>query len=130
MKKIVPLAAVCLLVLGGAVVSSANRVQDPPQEDLNGRVLRLEADLAKAEAALAQQAELLAQTVEYLQGQSKAAKELLGALDEVEAAGFTAGINFRSRELLLASFRSYWGEELTGVPGVKTAPETAPTRQR
>ena len=41
-----------------------------------------------------------------MQAQSKAASEMLISLGEAEKAGFTAGINPRSREILMAAWRA------------------------
>jgi hypothetical protein len=48
---------------------------------------------------------------------------LLGRLDEVEALGFTKGINYESRETLLSGMRAYWGARKQGLP--KVAPKPA-----
>lgn len=42
-----------------------------------------------------------------LDAQSKAASDLMLALDSSEKAGFTAGINPRSREILLSAWRAF-----------------------
>jgi len=64
---------------------------------------------------------LLDQTVKYLQDQAAGAKEMMSALDASEAAGFTAGINYHSREILLSAWRQVWGAAGKGVPGEKKA---------
>lgn len=79
-------------------------------------------DLVAAESA-GQRGDL-EQTVDYLRRQAGQAEDLLRTLDESEDAGFTAGINPRSRELLLAGFRAAASEAQVGLPG--DAPEPAP----
>ncbi|HPF13014.1 MAG: hypothetical protein H6830_10030 [Planctomycetes bacterium] len=61
-------------------------------------------------AQLTQRVQALEAKVQAMQGtmdaQSKAAKELIISIDEAEKAGFTAGINPRSREILLNAWRA------------------------
>ena len=75
--------------------------------------------------------DLLNGVVHYLQAQAVAAQNVGARLDESEAAGFTAGINPRSREILMAAWREQIAETQKILPGsapadAQTANETPP----
>jgi hypothetical protein len=93
--------------------------QSPPQADpLEPRVQALEAEVAALKQDFAAQAARVAQTTGYLAAQKHRAAALLKTLDQSEQEGFTAGINYRSREVLLAGLRSWargQGLDLTGA---------------
>ncbi|MEZ5976220.1 MAG: hypothetical protein R3F17_00470 [Planctomycetota bacterium] len=52
-----------------------------------------------------------------LDAQSKSASELLVSLKAAEDAGFTAGINPRSREILLSAWRAHAKASVGGAKG-------------
>lgn len=108
--------------------------KDPPEQDeLEKRVAVLEDELATLKDARMQEKALLEQMVTYLEAQSQEAAKMLATIDETEQLGFTAGINFRSREVLLAGMRGYWTEVQKGVPKApakKAEPAQPPARQR
>jgi len=52
-----------------------------------------------------------------LEAQSKASSDLLIALDSAEKAGFTAGINPRSREILLSAWRAQAKVSISAAKG-------------
>jgi hypothetical protein len=83
-------------------------------QDDGGADAALEARFGALEARLAQ-------TEAYLQAQAKAAEALSAKLKEAEEAGFTSGINFRSREILVGAWRAQIKATTSGVPGAKTA---------
>ena len=116
MKKSFPIAAL-LLATGWVFTGQA---QGSIQESgLESRVSALEAALADEEKAHAETRAILDQTVAYIQNQAKTAQKMMTVLDSAEAAGFTAGINFKSREMLLAGFRQTYGNAQKDVPGGK-----------
>ena len=94
MKQFQPL----LLVAAGALGTGFALSQDPPKpgandaDSLKQKVEQLEGKIAELES--------------WVEAQQKQAKAMQKSLDAVEAAGFTAGINFESRELLLKALRA------------------------
>ena len=90
------------LALGLVVPQSGNAGQDG--EALAQQVQTLEKRLAEVET--------------YLQAQAKAAEAQAKALDSVAEEGFTAGANYKSRELLLESMHETAKAAQAKVPGV------------
>ena len=108
-----PLAALGLfgagLVTGPLDGGLQDTVQDPAPQvgSLAARVEAQEVTIAKLEAghtALQTQVEALTTAIA---AQSSQADALLGVLSQSEELGFTAGLNPKSREVLLAGFRTY-----------------------
>jgi cell division septum initiation protein DivIVA len=114
-----------LLTLGlGAVVLALSAGAQSSQEeaDLRQRVELLEQQLGEARAqvdgltdALTQNTQSLDQLTRWVEAQSKSAAALASTLDSAEAQGFTAGINFESRETLLAGWRKALAETQKGL---------------
>lgn len=111
-----PLTAIGLLF---ALSFGLGLAQSPPEADpLEPRVQALEAQVAALSKDLAVQAARVEQTSGYLAAEKHRAAALLKTLDLSEQEGFTAGINYRSREVLLAGLRSWargQGLDLTGA---------------
>ena len=115
-----PLSALCALGLLGAGYVAA-----PTSQDAAELAKQLGALSAKVDAADQRVAQMsiehqalrsdLDAVVSFLEGSSKRAEELLGALQRSEDLGFTSGINFESREELLAGFREYLNNSRTAV---------------
>ena len=125
MNTTLPLTA---LLLSAALVLAPLDAQRSAQDSgLDTRVAALEDALAREQKAHAETRALLDETVAYLQDQAHSAQSMLGVLDQAEAAGFTAGINFHSREILLAGWREAYGTAQKEVPGSKK-PAAAPAR--
>lgn len=114
MKKLLPIAGL-LLICGFAAPQDDGRGNG----DVAKRVEALETEVQALRTELKATRALLDETSRYLESQARAAKDLQGTFDAAEKAGYTAGINFRSRELLLAGWRSYTGTLQKGVPGRK-----------
>jgi len=128
------------LALAGALVALVGidgRAENAPGQDtLEERVQKLEKDLAVARDELGAMAAdlerttgLLDQTVRYLREQSKGAAAMAATLDASERAGFAKGINFGSRELLLAGWRAQLAAQQRGLPG-KPPPDPQPEGAR
>ena len=116
MKKAFPIALL-LVSTGWFLRGDAQEAgQDSP---LEARVVALEKALADEEKAHTETRAILDQTVEYLQASSQSAGRMMGVLDSVEAAGFTAGINYKSREMLLAGLRDQYRTAQASVPQSK-----------
>jgi len=115
-----------------AASASSTCVQD---QGLEGRVAALETELAAERKKNEETRALLEQTISYLDVQAQSAKTMLTTLDDVEREGFTPGINFRSREILLSGLRAVWGSTQQGVPKLpgaakgKNAPAAKAPRQ-
>ena len=112
------LALVPILFLGA--------IQDPTAGDnaLKAEVERQAAEIKVMKGQLADLTNLMAKSTKYQAAQSKAAKSLVSVLANSETMGFTAGINPRSRETLLAGFREYLGSQQTAVPGAPPVVES------
>jgi hypothetical protein len=142
MKTLLPAAVLLFVPLTAAVtrptgaeVRGAPSVQGAPdakQQGLEERVAALENELATEKRRHDETRELLVKTLAYLEEQSAAADKLMATLTESEAEGFAVGENWRSREILLAGFRAYWGAKSTNLPKAPkpAAPAPAPMSQR
>jgi uncharacterized coiled-coil protein SlyX len=114
-------------VAGVAILSIGGQAQESQEKkDLEQRVEDLETQLAAVQGQLAGlNKSLEAETIhidsllEFARAQSKSAGELAGTLTRSEQAGFTAGINYTSREILLKG----WHQQLAAVQ--KSAPAAA-----
>jgi len=73
------------------------------------RIDDLERDLVEAR-------DLLDLVMGHMQDQADAAKDLEASLRSSEDLGFTAGINPKSREVLLSGWRGYLSTQQAGVP--------------
>ena len=98
-SPLLALAAGALTLSGW--VQTPSESQDPdPSADLVQRIERIEA---------------------YLQTQAKSVRAIDVAIDQAVEEGFTAGINYRSRETLIQAWKAQNQATLKGVPGSKTS---------
>ncbi len=92
---LLPVAAAGLIAVQG-MSQSAPLAQDPESGDetnaLAAQVALLEARIDGLET--------------YIQKQAKAAEALNGSIDAAVDAGFTAGINFKAREILVRGWKA------------------------
>jgi len=116
-----------LLITGSLVVGGTPLAED--DDELRALVDLQALELAELRLEVAETQDLLALTATYLEAQAKAAKSLEATLTEAEALGFTAGINSNSRVALLKGWRSYLGDQQSGVPRLN-APEPAEKPKR
>lgn len=102
----------------------------PKAQNVVNQTLTKVSELEKQVAALAAEQAALRTTLEgvvrYLDERSKAAANMSKALGDVESAGFTAGINPRSREVLLSSWRDFLAKENVKLPAL---PAKQPQRE-
>ncbi len=126
MKILLSLAFVAALLASAFSAGVAPRTasaQDPAvQQALEARVAALETALTQEKARHQETRALLEQTVGYLERQAKGAEAVLAVLDASEEAGFTSGINFESRVILLGGLREFWTGVRTAVPQSKPPP--------
>jgi hypothetical protein len=89
------------LCAGGALIASLLSFgpAPAPQQDPNKVLAALQAQITELEAKVES-------CQDYMKQQAAAGKELTEALARSEAEGFTAGINPRSREVLLEGLRT------------------------
>ena len=99
-------AAAGLLGVGLLAASSSAPSQERVQ-DLEPRVKALEAELETVRGQLEDMQEAKGRLDAFLTAQSRSAQALRTSLATSEKEGFTAGINPKSREVLLAGFRGY-----------------------
>jgi len=121
-RQSLALALVCFSA-GGLTVGS--RVDLAHSQD--SRIENLEQQVRTMRAQLAA-------TVSYLQEQARGARALEQALQESESAGFTAGINPRSRTVMLSGMREFLAMFGPNLPGAtrhttKPAPRAGSTRK-
>lgn len=129
-----------ILVVGATVaaLSFANRSAQAdstalaaPQADgdkKDAAAQELEALRQKCDALGAELAETkgaLEQVVKYLDAQAQNAKAMEAVLDDAEKKGFTAGINYESREALLKGWREQCAVLQKDVPTLKVAKKEA-----
>jgi hypothetical protein len=93
-----------------------------PQDALEARVAALEGELAALKKQNEEAHALVEQSIKYQNAQAAAAGTLLDVLTRSEEAGFTKGINFQSREILLAGLRAYWGGASKDLPKLPEKP--------
>jgi hypothetical protein len=117
MKQILAPTAVLLSLFLGLGLAQ----DPPPDESLTQRVAALEEEVAALRKEVDAGKALAEETTRYLAGAKQRSDALLGTFDEAEKLGFTAGINFTSREVLLAGLRAYVRDEAAGLPGAKKA---------
>ncbi|MDP6538281.1 MAG: hypothetical protein QF903_03270 [Planctomycetota bacterium] len=128
------------LLAGAALLSLAGAPQDPDGgARLAERVDSLERELSTTRASLAaltteasSTADLARRTAAWARAQAAAATAMTATLDAAEGAGFTKGINFTSREILLAGWRrslAALGEDLPGG-AARPAPATPGAKRR
>ncbi len=134
MKSLVLILASALVALSLSSQPASSATQEAPtlapQDDLEKRVAELESLVGSLRRENEETTHQLEQTLTYLNAQADAARQLLGTLDRSEQLGFTKGINFESREVLLAGFRSYWGGAAKDLPkpAAKKKQDGAPRR--
>ncbi len=129
MKNLLPIAFVVAAAAGFGLAQD-DTPPATPQSDLEKRVAALEQQVATLNRDMAARTQLLEDTTRYLNAQAKAAESMLTTFDQAEKQGFTAGINFASRETLLAGFRAYMNAQKAGLPkpAAKTAEKPADSR--
>ena len=114
MKILLP-SILCALLFG---TSASFRAQDGSADALEAQIAELQAKNQELEASLEE-------VRTYLTAQAASAARVLEALQASEEAGFTKGINYESREILLSAWRDYHGTLQKSVPGAKDESETA-----
>lgn len=122
-------------ILGGLLVATlvtlgpaTSQDEAPPDElaELREIVAAQGAELEAQRAQMDEMALLMEQTVEYLTAQARASQDLDRAFASAESQGFTAGINYQSRETLLAGLRAYTASQRSALPGSPPAGEPSP----
>lgn len=108
----------------GALAAAALAFAAPAQGPIPGQGEPKLVALEKRVEALEKQLETM---TAFAEAQADAGEELLDALARSEAEGFTAGINPKSREILLAGLRAQAKAMKGGADGKSAAPK-APTR--
>jgi hypothetical protein len=117
MKTLLPTGLALALLLGLGLAQAPS--QDGGGAGDDARLRALETEVAALKDELKANKLLLEQTTRYLAGAKARSTALLKAFDQAQDAGFTAGINFHSREILLAGLRAYASDEAVGLPGEK-----------
>lgn len=107
--KIQSLHSLAALGLFGAGLTTAawTPLAGPQDVDLAAQLQRVEASLTTLQAQHAELTEELSNLADFVAGSAGRADALLSSLTRAESLGFTAGMNFESREELLAGFRTY-----------------------
>ncbi len=113
------------LALAAAVGGAVSQAQGQ-RPDIEQRVTALEAELGAAGGRVLELEERVQTLEAYVKEVSRSSADLSGTLAASEEAGFTAGINPRSRELLLAGWRKHLATLQQGLP--KPPEEPAPPK--
>jgi len=114
MKKTFPFVLAGCLVAAALAMPHARAAQE--EDDADPQLRELEARVHQLEGQLAATSDRLDEVIGYLRKQADGGRAVLGRLDESERLGFTAGINYASREVLLAAWRDYHGGQQKGLP--------------
>ena len=133
MKSSIAIGFLCLsFLLLGALAPRGDASAASNALELEERVAELEAQLLvlRKEDAAAQAR--LDQVSRYLEAQAQGGKALASQLDRVEELGFAKGINYESRQVLLAAFRGFTAGLQKGLPAAPrpAAEERGAARQR
>jgi hypothetical protein len=128
MKTLLPTAFALALLLGLGLAQTPTPAPTPApapeqEESSAARLKALEAEVAALRNDVRANKQLLEEATRYLAGAKARSQGLLQTFDEAQQAGFTAGINYTSREILLAGFRAYASDEAAGLPGVQKTAE-------
>ena len=95
---------------------STSPPQDPADGELAAQVQGLQDRVEKLES--------------YVSDQAKAAKAVSAALDQAVAAGYTSGINFKSREILVSAWKASAKAQMDAGSGKDTDEHKKPVRGR
>lgn len=101
-------------------------IQDSGQVEMKAKLEEQGRELAELKVKLTETRDLVDMTLIYMKDQASAAEALQKSLVDVEAQGFIAGINPRSRETLLGSWRGYLGDQQAGLPAVPAKEKKQP----
>lgn len=101
-------------------------------DELEARVLALETEVKELKLSNKKQEALLTQAIKYLENQAASGAKLAKVLDRSEGLGFTKGINFESREVMLAGLRAHTKALQADVPRnpMPSKTETKPVARR
>jgi hypothetical protein len=113
--KVQPMIVVGLL--GALVCGTAFSQQGGGKDDLEARVAAQEQRIDELARELSETRALLDEAVTYQKARSKAAQAMLPVFQTAEDKGYTAGINYESREVLLAGWRKFMADAGKGLPG-------------
>lgn len=124
MKTALAVSFLALTTVGSLALTRAEEGSVAAQKpDATQKIDVLERDLIstrqkleEVSAELVETKTLLAKTIGYLEAQSKSAATMKETLDQAETAGFTKGINFESREILLRGWREQLDALQQNVP--------------
>ena len=126
------------LLAAAALLSITGFAQEArTQETLETRVTELENELENSRAEVSallvtatEDAATVDAIVRYLRAQSVSATQMVKTLSTSESQGFAAGINFQSRETLLAGWRAQLAGVQKGLPGQAPVEEEPKRRSR
>ncbi len=117
MKKTSSLVLAVAFLVSGLTGPRVRAHQDQDKRTaLEERMIELEQVVAEFAARNEALNARLEQVIVYLDQRAKSGHTLLQEIGEAESLGFTAGINFNSREVLVAAWRTYYGDQQKGLP--------------
>jgi uncharacterized coiled-coil protein SlyX len=116
-------------VLASLAPSAIRGAQDDAPIELEPRVVALEAQLETMSKTVDELAQKNAQLERFFAAQSRQASALRTSLADAEKNGFTAGINPKSREVLLAGFRGYVDGIEAALPTTKSEKAEKPAQK-
>jgi hypothetical protein len=131
---VLPAVAVVACAAGfGAAQTPQQPTATQRLEALEQEVTTLKADLervSKLTSGAEQTKKLVESVVAWAEAQAAAAERLERALADAEQKGFTKGINWESREALLAGMNDLAGTLQKNVPKLPAAEPAAPPRRQ
>jgi len=102
-------------------------------DEMEARMLALETEIKELKMSNKKQEALLTQAIKYLENQAKSGAKLAQVLDRSEGLGFTKGINFESREVMLSGLRAHTKalqEDVPRNPKSDAKADTKPVARR
>lgn len=122
-------AGAVLLSIGGHAQQAQDKsTLEQRVADLERRLSEIESTSAGLESAVAENTGSLDEILAYVKQQAKGAAAMAKTLDASESQGFTSGINFDSRETLLAGWRDFLALTQKGIEKPKVE-EKGPTNR-
>ena len=111
-----------LVIVSFVGISASTFGQAEADSKLEEQVGQLSNEVAQLRDDLEHSQAQIDQVLAFIQTNQRAAAEMARALADSETAGFTYGINPKSRELLLAGWRKQLDAMQKNVPGASTQP--------
>ena len=128
MKKTFPLVLLGLFVVSLFSITDARAQDEDPAKD--ARIRQLEAQVRELTAINEETRARVEEVVTYLNQRAADGQTMLLHVDQAEELGFVPGMNYPSREALIAGWRAYYGAAGRNLPRVGGTEEEKPEQRR